>query len=43
VHCLPLCNLSTRNAVATRKGLGHMLRVDDASGESKLSQNSGGA
>jgi hypothetical protein len=33
VHGLPLCNLSTRNAAAIGKGLGNLLRVDDASGE----------
>jgi hypothetical protein len=32
VHGLPLCNMSTKNVVAIGKGLGHLLKVDDASG-----------
>jgi hypothetical protein len=36
VHGLPLCNLSTRNTAAIGKGLGHLLRVDDASGETSI-------
>lgn len=32
VHGLPLCNMSTKNAIAIGKGLGHLLKVDDASG-----------
>ena len=36
MHGLPLCNLSTRNDVAIGKGLGHLLRVDDANGATSI-------
>jgi hypothetical protein len=34
VHGLPLCNMSTKNAIAIGKGLGHLLKIEDAIGAS---------
>jgi hypothetical protein len=34
VHGLPLCSMSTKNAIAIGKGLGHLLKIEDASGVS---------